>query len=397
MLRMLRVRTIVRPCSLFMAAALTLASPAAFALDPKPVTIRSELKEDAREAWDRAQALMRAKDYGAALVQFNRAYDLSKNPRVLFNVGICEKELHHYARAATRFEQELAEGEAQLTADEKAELKNAVDIVRRYVSTVAVSSNEPEATLYVDDYEIGKTPFMKPILVDVGPRKMTLKKDGYTPQTLNLDVVAGQPGKADFTIEEAVKKGLVHITVNGAPNAIVWMDGTEMGPAPFHGKVLAGLHTFEARAIGFATATQTSTVAYHQEHNIVMTMSLERHSSRVAVDALPAGAMIEIDGKVVGSTHWEGNLPTGGHQLIVKKPGYQVFSQELALQDDQVRNVRATLIEERSSTWVWWTAGTLAVIGAGAVVSYFVFRPSDPQPYIGTLPPGTQTAGFHWR
>ena len=128
-----------------------------------------------------------------------------------------------------------------------------------------------------------------------------------------------------------------------------------------------------------------------------MTMSLERHSSRVAVDAMPAGAMIEIDGKVVGSTHWEGNLPTGGHQLIVKKPGYQVFSQELALQDDQVRNVRATLIEERSSTWVWWTAGTLAVIGAGAVVSYFVFRPSDPQPYVGTLPPGTQTAGFHWR
>jgi hypothetical protein len=381
--------------------ALALAASPAYAQPrpnaPPPPTIRSELSGEARDAWDRAQTLLRAKDFGAALVQFNRAYELSQNARVLFNVGICEKELHHYARAAERFQKELDQGEGKLSEDEKAELRNAIAIVRKYVSTVTVSSNEPDATLYIDEYDAGKTPFTKPILVDVGPRKLTLKKEGFNEQTVNVDIVAGQPATAEFKLEETVKKGIVHVTATGAPRAVIWMDGTEMGTSPFDGKVLVGPHTFEARAPGYVTATQTTNVGYRQEHTIAMSLSAERHEARVTVDVTQTGAIIEIDGKVVGSQHWEGNLPSGGHQLIVKKHGFEVFTQELSLRDDQVRSVRATLTEKRDSSWIWWTAGTLAVVAGGAVVSYFVFKPNDQQPYTGTLPPGLQSSAFRFR
>lgn len=362
----------------------------------KPATIRAQLDGDARDAWDRGQQLMRAKNWEGALVEFTRAFDLSQNPRVLFNVGICEKELHRYARASRRFEEELAKGEGKLTDEEKTELRNAVAIVRKYVSTITITANEPGAKLYIDDLEEGTTPFAAPVMVDVGPRKITLKKAGFVDVTKTVDVNAGVPATVDFVIEPKDKKGSVTITVTGAPSATIYMDSTDMGPAPFKGDVPAGRHTFEAKAYGYVTASQTSDVGYKQQLALVLSLSAERHEGRVTIDVGPPGAIIELDGKVVGSTHWEGTLPTGGHQLIVKKPGYEPYSQEIALQDDQVRAVRATLLEAQRTGWVWWTAGAAAVIIGGGIVSYFVFKPSDPTPYVGTLQPGITSAGRRW-
>jgi hypothetical protein len=377
-------------------APLAHAQPAQPPAAAAPPTIRSQLDGEAREAWDRGQQLLRAQNWDGALVEFSRAYELSKNPRVLYNVGICEKELHRYARAARRFEAELAQGEGKLSEDEKSELRSAIAIVRKYVSTVTITSTEAGAKLYVDDLPEGATPLAAPILVDVGPRKITLKKDGFVDVTKTIDVNAGVPANVDFVMEPREKKGMVTITVTGAPTATIYMDGTDMGPAPFKGAVPAGRHTFEAKAFGYGTATQTSEVGYKQELSLSLSLSAERHEGRVTIDVQPAGSVIEIDGKVVGSTHWEGLLPTGGHQLIVKKPGYESYSQEIAIQDDQVRAVRATLLEEQRKGWIWWTAGAAAVIVGGGIVSYFVFKPAEATPYVGNLQGGITTAGHRW-
>ena len=48
-----------------------------------------------------------------ALVEFQRAYDLSHNPRVLFNVGVTEKLLTHYARAVDAWDKELTRRRGQ--------------------------------------------------------------------------------------------------------------------------------------------------------------------------------------------------------------------------------------------------------------------------------------------
>jgi len=398
---MLRLRS-----TLCLAVAVTLVAPSAMAqrpLVPPPAapappvpTIRSQLSGDARDAWDRAQQLLRAKNFEGGLVEFSRAYDLSKNPRVLFNVGICEKGLSHYARASMRFEQELREGATTLTEDEKKELQEAIAIVRKYVTTVAVTSSEPGAHLLVDGFEVGVTPFKEPITVDVGHRELTLKKDGFTSQTKGIDVNAGVPAALDFHLEATNKTGSVTIAVAGAPNATISMDGVDMGPAPFKGNVAAGRHTFEAKAFGYTTASQTVDVTYQASISITLAMSTERHEARVTIDASPAGAAIEIDGTVVGSTHWEGTLKTGGHQLVVRKPGYDPFSQEIALQDDQVRTVQATLLESARKDWIWWTVGTLAIVGAGTVASFFVFKGADATPFSGSLQPGIAKSSFRF-
>ena len=374
------------------------AAPSGFAAPkpPKPKTVREELPDAARKDWDAARDLFDTSDFAGALVEYLRAYEQSKNPRVLYNVAVCEKNLRHYARAEIRFKQELAEGAGKLTPQDESDLKGAITALEPFVSTVEVTSNEPGATLLIDGEEIGKTPFDKPVQIDVGPHEVRLHKDGFIDAVQNVTIAGGAPAKATLNIEPAVKKSAVTVAVSGAPGANVMIDGIDMGQAPFKGDLVAGRHTFEARATGFVTARQTTDVVYKEPLNVALDLSAERHEGHVRIEATPASAAIEVDGKVVGSGTWEGPLPSGGHQLIVKKPGYVTYTTELSLNDDQQRDVKATLLEEKGgSNWIAWTIGTVLVVGGGAVAGYFLFKPNDQQPVQGTLQPTPLVQASH--
>src|SRR5215472_13638565 len=118
------MRTFTRSAVLIVAA--LLAAPPVFA-QPRPPApagdVRSQLPEGARRAWDAAKQLADAKDYKGALVELQHAYELSQNPRVLYNVGALEKLLTHYARAVDAWERELREGAGKLSPAEMAEAR----------------------------------------------------------------------------------------------------------------------------------------------------------------------------------------------------------------------------------------------------------------------------------
>jgi hypothetical protein len=329
-------------------------------------------------------------------VQYTRAYDQSKNPRVLFNVGVCEKNLQHYARAVSRWKQQLTEAEGKLSDDEEKAVRAAIDAVQPYVSTLEVVANEPGATLLVNQEQVGETPLLGPIPIDVGRHSLTLRKDGFQDQTIEVTVATGKPEKVTFNLEPAVKKVAVTVQVSGPSGATVAIDGVEMGAAPYKGEVIAGRHTFEARARGYVTARHSSDVLYQRPLELALSLSPERHNGRVRVEVSQPDATIEVDGKVVGSGAWQGVLPSGGHQLVVRKPGFQTYSTDLGLSDDQVRNVTVPMVREKSTAWVWWTAGAVAVVAGGAVATYFVSRPAEQTPVSGTLTPGLVTARAPW-
>jgi hypothetical protein len=377
-----------------LAASSALAAPPA---SPGPVDVRSQLPDPARKAWDAAKQLAGASDFRGALVEFQRAYELSHNARVLFNVGVTEKLLTHYARAVDAWDKEQSEGAGQLTPAELQELKNAIAIVQQFVTTVDVTASEPDATLTIDDYPVGKTPFAGPVRIDVGKHVLKLTKEGFVDAVEPVDVAAGARKPVAFKLEPRSKTALVSVTVGGAPAATVFVDGRDMGPAPFKGELSADRHTIEARSPGFVTVGQTVDILYRQPVSLVLTLSQERHEGRLKVTA-PEGAAISVDEKGVGTSRWDGVVSTtGGHQLVVTKPGYQTYSTEVFVADDQVREVNVPLNSEVKQSWVAWGVGTLLVVTGGIVAGYFVFRPSEPSPTPGTLTPPLTTASHGLR
>jgi hypothetical protein len=347
--------------------------------------IRAELSEEARRSWDSAIELFEAQDFRGARVEFMRAWELSRNPRVLFNVGVCEKSLLRYARAAAVWRQQLEVGVGKLSEEEIRATQGAIAAVEPFISSLAVRINVEGATLFIDEEEVGNTPFLELLPVDVGRHAVRVRKAGYQDHLGEVEIASGAPGVLDVKLEPLVRTALVDVVVDSPAGATIFVNGVDMGPAPFKGELPVGRHTIEARAPGYVTARQTSEVVWEQPVRVAFSLSRERRDGKVRVRVSEADAIISVNGKVVGSGSWEGVLPTGGHQLVVRKDGFRTYSSEIALSDDQVRTVTVPLLrEERGAAWVWWTVGSVAVLAGGAVATYFVAKPSEQVPVTGT-------------
>jgi tetratricopeptide (TPR) repeat protein len=372
--------THLRQSAVFLAvlASLCLCAVPSFAA----TSVRDELSTEARNDWDAARELYDAGDYRSALVHFEKAYELSKNPRVLFNVGVCWKDLTQYALAIRVWERALGFRD-RLSADDVQKLEFAVSAARPFVSTMKLESDQMGALLSIDGNEIGKTPFVEPIPIDVGRRKVTLSKDGFAVGEKTVDVVQGSQVVLAMKLMPLQKTGSVTIAISGAAGATLFMDGRELGPAPFSGDVPEGPHTFEARAPGYYPTRQTSDVLYGKTLRLALSLAKAQNEGKVRILVDHADAVIRIDGNVKGRGGWEGILSVGGHQLVVEKSAYEDFTQEVSLSQGQERTVQVQL--HKKPSWIWWTVGIATVVGGGTVAAVLLSRPTDTSSVSGTL------------
>lgn len=363
-------------------------APSAFAQTTAPrKTVREELPPEAVRAWDDGRLLLQQNnpDYEKALVKFREAYEASKNPRVLYNVAVCEKNLNRYARAATTFRRELDEGRANLSEAEIADIEAAIGALERFVAKLDIQGNEAGAEVLVDGERVGELPLAKSLAVDIGTRVVTLRKAGFVEQSREVLVHSGDTTRVVFELEPLDKKARVTVTVVGPPSAKVKMDNVDMGPAPFTGDVPVGRHTWSAEAPGYETATQTSEVRFREAANITLAMAKKRQEGRLRVESAVPSVTLELDGKVIGTTPWEGIVPSGAHQLIARKDGYDDATLEINMTDDASLSRKLTLTERKSSAWVGWAIGAAVVVGGGVVAGYFILRPDDETPIPGSL------------
>ncbi len=379
---------------------LSFATPqVAFAQSRKAKTVREDLSGAARAKWDSAVALFTRGKFASAKADFLAAYDLSKDPRVLFNVAVCEKNLEHFAAAVDLFKRELSEGAGKLSVMETSEIHNIVAGLERFVATVTVNVSEPGAKVFVDGEEIGTAPLAAPIRVSSGDRLISARKTGFNEASKKITVTGGAATELSLKLESILRTSLVNVNVVGAPSAVVKVDDKDVGPAPFSGQVSISPdpHKFSAEAPGYVTAVQSSIVQEGQPLNITLSLSKEQEQGRLVVNAKPEGATIEVDGKVVGATHFEGPVEVGSHQITIKKSGYYTVTNDIAIAKGETRPFSLTLNEDRNVSFVPWVIGSIVVIGVGTVAAVFIFKPADQEKVVGSLPPGTvETRGFRF-
>lgn len=357
--------------------------------------IREELPESLRASWDSAGELFDDANFEAALVEYQRIYEETKNPRVLYNVGVCYKERKYYARAVSAWERQLA-AKDKLPKFEVERAESALETVRPFVTTLELTSNQADATVFIKDLQVGKTPFEAPIPIDAGPNKIVLEKPGFARVERTVDVAKGKPVKLTLNMVPAEKTAPAKIVIAGAPDAVIFIDGIEMGPAPFSGEVPTGRHTFEARKKGWSTARQTSQVIFAQPIKLTLTLTRDLQEGKVRIRTGYADATIKIDGEVKGVGTWEGLLSAGGHQLEVTKDGYKTLTQEVALVADQERVLDLSLEQDNSNAWIYWTVTGVLVTAGVATTAYFVFRPSEESQVTGTFEPGVVPTLFRF-
>jgi hypothetical protein len=130
-------------------------------------------------------------DFRAALIEFNRAYELAPNWAVLYNIGQSYYQLRDYAAALRTLEKYSKDGGDRVAPDRREQIDRELAELRGRVAHVTIVVNVEGADLALDDAPIGKLQPGEPILVGAGRHKLTASRPGFAPGSRTLDIAGG--------------------------------------------------------------------------------------------------------------------------------------------------------------------------------------------------------------
>jgi hypothetical protein len=145
----------------------------------------------AKEAYTAAGLLHNRGEYAAAAIKYEEAYDLSKEPRLLFNIAACEKDLRKYARMGAYLRRFKEESGDRISSEDRKIVDDALARLKDYVGSVSVAADTAGAGVSVDGEAIGTTPLSGPLVLDVGKHTVSVRGSDGQAEEKQIDVTAG--------------------------------------------------------------------------------------------------------------------------------------------------------------------------------------------------------------
>jgi len=139
----------------------------------------------------------------AALVEFERAYELVRTYRLLFNLAQLQAERHEYVKAIALFEQYLEEGGSEIDAQRYTWVREELRKLRRRVAELWIDSNAEGAQIFVNGTLAGELPLQNRILIDAGICNIRLEKEGYKTEEQTLKVAGGERTRLTIAMQRA--------------------------------------------------------------------------------------------------------------------------------------------------------------------------------------------------
>ncbi len=134
--------------------------------------------ESALHRYSRGVALSQESAFQSALLEFERAYELAPNYRVLYNIAVCRFQLGQAARAFSAYQRYLTEGGDEIPGSRRHEVMEELETLRDSIAWLRVTSPRTGAQVLIDDEPVGTIPFPEPVVVDRGARRISLVVGG---------------------------------------------------------------------------------------------------------------------------------------------------------------------------------------------------------------------------
>lgn len=150
--------------------------------DDAKTAAKAKLAEGAR--------LMDAGDYAQALSDFEDAYKLVPNAKILFDIGLANVGLARYPEAVRAFEQFVAQAK-NVPSTVISDAQKQIESLRPKVASVEITASQPGIEIIIDGRSQGKTPLTVQVYVDPGQHRLLAQKDESSPPTVQVFNVAG--------------------------------------------------------------------------------------------------------------------------------------------------------------------------------------------------------------
>lgn len=177
------------------------AKPAAATVSTDAAESSGSPTEQASRRFQRGVNLYRDRSFDAALAEFNRAYELAPNYRVLFNIGQVHAERGDYVAGIKAFRQYLAEGGSAVDAARVTEVQAEITRLEGRIANITVTSNVSDAELLIDGVSVGKLP-QAHVPVNAGLRSISLRKNGYEADDVRVMLATGDDKALEIKLQK---------------------------------------------------------------------------------------------------------------------------------------------------------------------------------------------------
>jgi hypothetical protein len=270
-----------------------------------PKSLSQTLTGAAKSDFEAAKLLANDGDFTGALIKFQSAYEASKDPRILWNVAFCQKNLRRYSKVVTTLRRYVEQGGSVLSAGDKKDAQDLIAMIEPFTTRATVRVSEAGAQIFVDDELAGTSPLAAPIVLDIGERRLHVVKEGFAAYDKTFVVAGGPELTLDVRLDKEVHEG--KLVVEAPAGATVYVDDKRVGVGRTEQRVATGGHQLRVTAPGMRPYQTEVSVQDKETRSLTVLLEAvapsEKPMLRVAVgcaDAEPKGPedglIVNVDG-----------------------------------------------------------------------------------------------------
>jgi hypothetical protein len=297
-------------------ASFVLVTPTAALAQPSPAGPPAASSGNADELKRQGDEAMVALRYEEALAHYRRAYDLSANPALLYNMGRAYEGLGEFPKALDALEGFVEKAPPELKA-RVPKLETLVNDVRNRVATIIVSAPIAGAEIRLGNKVVGTTRQGQTILrVNAGAQVMSVTHKDYFPFERPLGLTAGKIETVDAQLASRSAGALLVVSspISGAEVAV---DGQTFGNVPAEVAAKPGQHRITLRRDGYDPAETSVVVIAGERKEVSIPMAVHETIAGkwwfwtgIGV-VVAAGAVIGIVAATTEKDPTAGTIPPG--------------------------------------------------------------------------------------
>jgi hypothetical protein len=254
------------------------------------------LEGETKNNYDSGKLLFGDGDFAGALIKFKAAYDATKDPRPLWNMAACEKNLRHYARAVALVTLYLADD--RIGTDDRADAQRLKTTLADFTVPMVITVTEPGADVLIDGESIGQSPLPGPVTLDIGARKLQVRKAGFKAFETPVVVAPGNNAPVVAKLDLDVHQG--HLVVKGPAGASIAIDGQPMAMGSWEGMLPSGGHSLRVSATGMRSYQDEVTLMDDQTRTLDITLEAESSGASKWLWIAAGGAVVAAGAAVGG-------------------------------------------------------------------------------------------------
>lgn len=257
----------------------------------------------------------------------------------LAGVGEASKRLPKGMRHVWRVEAPM-----YLTEEGAVELDERVSLdvsLKENFGHISVSTMpEDGAIVYIDDEQVGTTPYMSDKRFSVGSHTIRVVKQQFATTEAVVNVEAGKRTPATIKMDALFS----NVTIHTDSDVEIYVDEAFKGVGDWEGRLSEGLHLIEGRKAKHRSSRMEYRVELGKDATVQLA-SPEPIYGRLEVNGTPNNATVYLNNREIGlSPNIFSNILIGDYTLRVAKTGYITHTEKVTITENQTTMQNVNLI-----------------------------------------------------